>query len=278
MLNMPELPEVETVVRGLRETVAGREIAGVTLLRTDLLRPDPARFAAALPGQTIRNIRRRGKYILMGLSEHQTLLTHLKMTGQWLYLPASDPIRAHTHVLLDFIGDSFQLRYRDVRRFGYLLLGPTAELENQPPLAELGPEPLDLPFADFQARLRTRRGRIKAVLLDQRVLAGLGNIYADEALFAARIHPAQPAHTLSPRQLRRLHEAIQSILGAAIERGGSSIDGEYVAVNGESGRYQHQHQVYGRQNTPCPRCQTTLQRMVIAGRGTHLCPRCQRQW
>jgi len=274
---MPELPEVETVVRGLRETVAGREIARVTPLQTDLLRTDPERFAAELPGQTIRDVRRRGKYILIDLSRDQTLLTHLKMTGQWLYVPASDPIREHTHVLLDFVGDPFQLRYRDVRRFGSLWLGPTAEIENQPPLAELGPEPLDLSPADFQARLRARRGRLKAVLLDQRVLAGLGNIYVDEALFAARIHPEQPAHTLSPRQLRRLQAAIQSILGAAIERGGSSIDGEYVAVNGASGRYQNQHQVYGRQDTPCPRCQTTLRRVVIAGRGTHLCPRCQRR-
>jgi formamidopyrimidine-DNA glycosylase len=198
------------------------------------------------------------------------------MTGQLLLLPADAPVQSHTHLCVDFVGGDLQLRYRDPRRFGFLALRPTATVEQEPPLAGLGPEPLEMSLAEFRAALGGRRGRIKALLLSQGVIAGLGNIYADEVLFAARLHPEWPAESLRPVHHRRLYEAIQRILRAAVEARGSSIN-NYVSVDGRPGGYQAHHQVYGRTGQPCPGCGTAIRRILAAGRSTHFCPRCQRR-
>lgn len=279
---MPELPEVETVARGLRHMIGGQTIATVTLHRTDLLRSDPGFFVSELPGCTVAGVRRRGKYLLIDLMapgpsrEALTWLVHLGMTGQLLTLPPEAPRQPHTHLQIDFDGGELQLRYRDPRRFGFWALIPTALVEQEPPLAHLGPEPLEISLQDFQAAMGRRRGQLKALLLNQGVIAGVGNIYADEALFAARLHPKQRVETLRPVHCQQLCEALQRVLRAALEAQGSSIDASYVSVEGCPGRYQDQHQVYGRTGQPCRRCGTPIQRTVVASRSTHFCPRCQR--
>jgi len=278
---MPELPEVETVARGLRQALVGRTLAAVTLHRPDLLRTDPALFLAELPGRTVAGVRRRGKYLLIDLTspdrEALTWLVHLGMTGQLLVLPAAVPLQSHTHLQVDFVPAGRQLRYRDPRRFGFWALLPTAQVEKEPPLVHLGPEPLEMSLADFQAVMGRQRGGLKALLLNQRVIAGVGNIYADEALFAAGLHPRQRAEELRPVHLRRLYEALQRVLRAALAAQGSSIDAGYVSVEGRPGNYQDQHQVYGRTGHPCRHCGTAIQHTVVASRSTHFCPRCQRR-
>lgn len=272
---MPELPEVETVVRGLRSLLIGRSIVGVSVgwPRT-VARPAVDQFSEKIVRRSIVSIGRRGKYVVIRL-DWGYLLVHLKMSGQLLVVPAGELADKHVHLLLD-LDNGLQLRFRDVRKFGrvYFVEDPS-EIT-----ASLGPEPLseDFTLAEFRRLLASRRGRLKSLLLNQHFLAGLGNIYADEALYASRLHPLRRADSLTPEEQMRLYDAIRTVLGRAVESRGTTLsDGGYMDARGEMGAYQEQIAVYGRGGEPCLRCQTSIQRMAIGGRSAHFCPRCQCQ-
>jgi len=278
---MPELPEVETVARGLQVSLVGRTIVGVDVRwARSVMPPDPAAFVRCITGQTVADVGRRGKWVVVALSGGgsakdlcPTLLVHLRMTGQLVLEPADRPDDRHIRVLF-FLDDGRCLRFSDVRKFGRLwLVDDPAQV-----LGGLGPEPLadDFTAARLGEMLARRRGRIKPLLLNQRFLAGLGNIYTDEALWRARVHPLRRADTLIPAEVRRLHRAIRSVLRAAIASGGTTLpDAAYQQPDGRSGEFAGQLAVYGRGKQSCLRCGTTIERIVVSQRGTHFCPRCQ---
>ncbi|MFM1654242.1 DNA-formamidopyrimidine glycosylase [Brevibacillus sp. B_LB10_24] len=274
---MPELPEVETVVRTLRKLVQEKVIASVSVTLPRIVRrPDDVEaFKAQLSGQMIRQIDRRAKFIKFVL-DRDVLISHLRMEGRYGLYQADDPVEKHTHVIFHFT-DGTELRYRDVRQFGTMDLIPLGmELEMEP-LAKLGPEPLDEQFTlpVFHTMLKGRTTKIKPLLLNQEFLVGLGNIYVDEALFRAGIHPERPAGKLTRGQVAKLYDSIIATLGEAIEQGGSSIK-SYVNGQGEMGMFQQSLNVYGRADEPCNVCSTPIVRMVVGGRGTHICPKCQK--
>jgi formamidopyrimidine-DNA glycosylase len=276
---MPELPEVETVARSLREDLVGSTIQGVTVrwTRTVAL-PAGQRagdeFRSTLLGRRILSVGRRGKYLVIALDEGY-LLIHLKMSGRLQVVPRDEPADKHVQVAFDLDGDR-QFRFRDVRKFGRIYLVDRPEIVT----AMLGPEPLaeDLTLADFRRLLARRSGRLKSLLLNQAFLAGLGNIYADEALFRARLHPLRRAATLSDEEQERLYRAVRSVLEEAIANQGTTLsDGGYVDAQGQAGRYQERLAVYHRAGEPCRWCQAPIERLVIGGRSSHFCPSCQRQ-
>jgi formamidopyrimidine-DNA glycosylase len=274
---MPELPEVETIARGLAAVLPGRRVVGLRLGKSDFI-ADPPRLLHELPGRVLRSVRRLGKFLLIEListngdPRARTLLVHLGMTGQLTVRAAAEPLAPHTHIVCA-LDDGRELRYVDPRRFGRVALALPEELE--PLLFRLGADPLEISRADFCRRVGLRRARIKALLLDQSVLRGVGNIYADESLWRARIHPARPAARLGQARLARLHSELRRVLLNAIRLGGSSIS-DYVGPDGERGRYQLRHRVYGREGKPCRRCGASIRRILIAGRSSYFCPRCQR--
>jgi formamidopyrimidine-DNA glycosylase len=272
---VPELPEVETVVRDLRPRLVGRRITAVRAGRKQLRKPWRAAWTAALPGQTVRAVCRRGKWIVLELDGEQRLVVHLGMTGQFTVVAAGQASEDHTHLVFDLDGGATQLRFRDIRRFGSAtLFDSPARLVAFFAASGLGPEPFDLRADYWKKRLAATARSLKAVLLDQRVVAGVGNIYADEALFEARLHPARHGCDLNAQQANRLRRAIATVLQRAIDRRGSSIR-NYVGGSGRRGEYQNEFRVYGRTGQPCPRCRTALARVRLAGRSTHYCPRCQ---
>lgn len=272
---MPELPEVETIVRALQRggrdgaPLTGKTIAGVQLLwERSLALPAPAEFLARLPGQTIQSITRRAKFILIHLDDC-VLLIHLRMSGDLIVQPASAtmPTDLHTRCIIDFT-DAARLVFIDPRKFGRLWLTN----DPQAVLGGLGPEPLSEGFTPqvlFQMLQRTHR-QIKPLLMDQSFIAGLGNIYTDEALHTARLHPLAPASSLSERQARELWQAIRDVLNEGIHSAGASIDWVY-----RGGTFQNRFRVYQRTGEPCPVCGTPIERTVVGQRGTHYCPRCQ---
>jgi len=271
---MPELPEVQTVVLTVRPGICGRTVAAARLLRDDILHPPGLRLDAELAGRSIVDVTRRGKQILIAVDSGATLCTHLGMTGRLTLEPPSAPLRPHTHLVIDFCASArpaLQLRFRDPRRFGglwWLAAG-------QPPPGDLGPDALTVTPGQLASALARTRRAIKTALLDQHLLAGLGNIYADEALFLARIHPQRPANRLRTVQVRRLCDAIHRVLRQAIDSGGSSFR-DYVDANGKPGAFQSLHRVYAREGQKCARCGTVIRRIVLGGRSAHFCPRCQR--
>jgi len=276
---MPELPEVETVVRGLRLSLPGRAIVEVRFGKTDFVE-NPAEIVERLPGLRIADVTRLGKFICIALESggsHSTptsplyFIIHLGMTGQLTVIPSSESVAAHTHGFF-VLDDGRELRYTDVRRFGRMLLVPESELANF--TGELGREPLEISAEDFCRRVGSRRARVKALLLDQRVLRGIGNIYADESLFRARLHPARIAENLTKKQLLALHGAVRKVLEEAILSRGSSVS-DYVDSNGKRGKFQLRHRVYQRDGKPCFRCKAKIRRVIVAGRSSHFCPRCQ---
>ena len=281
---MPELPEVETVARGLRQAVLGRRILSVTLGKTDFI-DDPVALEQHLPGRRIEAVERYGQFMLLRLSagpatngnsgedagKQASLLVHLGMTGQMAPSPAEKPPEKHTHVCM-LLDDGRELRYTDARRFGriaYLTEVPLAE-----ELARFGADPLEISKEKFAKRIRERRARIKALLLDQGVLRGVGNIYADESLWRAKIHPAEIGAKLSRKQAETLWRALQEILRKAIVMRGSSIS-DFLDAEGEPGEYQRHHRAYGREGKVCHRCKTTIRRGIVAGRSSYFCPKCQ---
>lgn len=273
---MPELPEVETVARGLRAVLPGRRILSVRLGKTDFI-DDPAALEQSLPGCRVSAVRRHGKFLVLDLEparaddSRPSLLIHLGMTGQLVTCPAEAPVTPHTHVFLA-LDDGRELRYTDIRRFGRMCI--LAGGAHQSILGALGLDPLEATEGEFSAKLRGRRARIKSLLLDQRVLRGMGNIYTDESLWRARIHPARLGATLKPAELRKLHRAVRGVLLEAIRLRGSSVS-DYVDSEGQRGSFQLRHRVYQRDGKKCFRCRATIRRAIVAGRGTHFCPRCQ---
>ena len=273
---MPELPEVETVVRGLQTMLSGRRISNVRFGKTNFI-DDPALLEKSLPGARISGVRRYGKFIVLdvdspsGSGPSPVLLVHLGMTGQLVTSSAEAPVAPHTHVFFT-LDDGRELRYTDIRRFGKMRFLPHGV--DGSILGKLGLDPLEATEREFLARLRGRRARIKALLLDQRVLRGMGNIYTDESLWRAHIHPKRLAANLRQDELIRLRRAVRSVLTEAIRQGGSSIS-DFVDSGGFPGEFQLRHRVYQRQGKKCFRCGASIRRIVVAGRGSFFCPRCQ---
>ena len=274
---MPELPEVETIVADLRPHLAGRTIARCELLFPTIVRhPEPEVFIDNVAGRRIADVRRRGKYILIDLENELLLIVHLGMTGQLRLVDPATPIPKHTHAVF-VLDDGRHLRYRDPRRFGRLLLGTEQSLLSAKKLPRLGPEPIDPAFAaeELYRSLRKRRTSLKAVLLDQHAIAGVGNIYADESLHRARLRPDRLAGSLSRKSAQRLHESLRVSLLMAIKNRGSSVD-TYRDAWGEIGGQQEKLLVYGRAGEPCFTCGRPLSLIRIAGRSTVFCRHCQR--
>lgn len=279
---MPELPEVETVARGLQLTIAGRRIVSVTLGKTDFI-DDPAALERYLPGSSIERVERFGKFMLVRLSSEASahgpngavsggsLLVHLGMTGHLSPHPAAEPFAKHTHArfLLD---DGRELRYTDARRFGRMAYLAAEHLPAE--LGRFGADPLEITEQQFAALLKSHKARIKALLLDQSALRGVGNIYADESLWRARIHPMRIASKLSPVEARKLCKALQGVLHEAIALRGSSIS-DFLDADGQPGEYQRRHRAYGREGKSCYRCKTLIRRAIVAGRSSYFCPKCQ---
>jgi len=283
---MPELPEVETVRRGLQPAMEGQVIARARVNRAGLRWPFPDRMAERLTGRRVLALRRRSKYILADLDGAETLIRHLGMSGR--ILVSGDPLgrfhhhhpapQKHDHVVLD-IANGARVTFNDARRFGAMDLWPTDRLDTHPLLVNLGPEPLGNSFDDatLAARLTGRRTPIKAALLDQRNVAGLGNIYVCEALHRAGINPRRLAGSLSRGRIARLVPVIRDVLSEAIVAGGSSLR-DHLQTDGELGYFQHSFRVYDREGAPCwtDACTGTIRRIVQSGRSTFYCPRCQR--
>jgi formamidopyrimidine-DNA glycosylase len=273
---MPELPEVETVVRSLRDTVQDKTIKSIRLDSPKIDSDNPPGWLDILRGKRLISIRRRGKNILIDLSGNYTLWVHLKMTGHFYWLDDSHPIDRHDLMIISFKSEKNTLRFNDYRRFGRVRLFKTDEISNQKGMAELGPEPLEINVNDFIALFKTRKRMIKPALLDQTFIAGLGNIYADEVLFSCRINPFKSTDKMSAKKLAELHRTVQSVLKKAIQFMGTTVD-SFAGVNGKPGQYQKYLKIYGREGQPCDICGTKVRRVKIGSRSAHFCPRCQRQ-
>jgi len=274
---MPELPEVETIVRGLRPVLSGKRITAVRLGKTDFI-ADPAALKEQLPGRRISTVRRYGKFLVFDLDSHDgdskklLLLIHLGMTGQLVTCKPEAPIATHTHAYFA-LDDGSEMRYRDIRRFGSIRILPGDAPTSV--LSPLGLDPLEATEEQFRARVKGRHARIKALLLDQRVLRGMGNIYTDETLWHAKIHPTCLGAKLNTKELHGLYIAMRRVLAQAIRFRGSSIS-DYVDSQGMRGKFQQRHRVYQREGEKCSRCGALIRREIVAGRSSYFCPKCQR--
>jgi len=273
---MPELPEVETVARGLRAALPGRRILSVRLGKTDFIE-DPAAMERDLPGSKVGSVRRHGKFLIVelessnGSAENFSLFIHLGMTGQIVVCPPEAPEAPHTHVFFA-LDDGREFRYTDVRRFGKMRILSAESRKST--LGKVGLDPLEATLDEFSALVRSRRARIKALLLDQHGLSGMGNIYTDESLWRARIHPTRLGVNLKDAELRRLYRAVRDVLKQAIRMRGSSVS-DYVDSEGRRGSFQQRHKVYQRKGKKCFRCGARIRRAIVAGRSSYFCPRCQ---
>jgi formamidopyrimidine-DNA glycosylase len=268
---MPELPEVETTVRGLERVLKGRRITRVEARRADLRRSFPQDLGQRLTGAAVTGLGRRAKYGMIHTDRSDTMIFHLGMSGSWRIDHAT--LEKHDHLLLE-TDEGKRLALNDPRRFGSVDLVPTNELDDWPAFKALGPEPFDLDTRGLQGRLKGRTAAIKLLLGDQRIVAGLGNIYVCEALYRAGIHPKRPAGSLSLERLKRLVQAIKEVLNEAIEAGGSTLR-DFISPEGELGYFSKDFAVYDREGQPC-RCGGTVRRIVQGGRSTFYCPKCQR--
>lgn len=272
---MPELPEVETIARGLRASLPGRRILGAEVRHPAVLIGSSAEFVEALQGLRIEAITRVGKFLVLHLEKganRLALIIHLGMTGQLVLSRPNAPTQKHTHLVLSLDEPATELRYRDIRRFGRIRLLKADQVRDY--FAHLGQDPFEIKPEGLRARLRGRKASIKSLLLNQTILRGLGNIYADESLFAAAIHPQRRGGRLTTDEVTRLLRAIRRVLGRAIAHRGSSVS-NYITAEGGSGDYQRHHRVYRKRGQPCPRCRTLIERVLIAGRSSSFCPRCQ---
>jgi formamidopyrimidine-DNA glycosylase len=276
---MPELPEVETVRRGLASWVVDRPIEGVDVLHPRAIRrhvPGALDFAGTLAGRTITDVRRRGKYLWLPLDDGAAVLAHLGMSGQFRLGAAASPDEVHLRVRIRFADGDPQLRFIDQRTFGGLSVSPEGA-ELPPEIAHIARDPMDPLFDDaaFVAALRRRRTEVKRALLDQSLISGVGNIYADEALWRARLHGARPTDRLTRPAASRLLGHVRDVLGEALTAGGTSFDALYVNVNGESGYFDRSLNAYGRAGEPCRRCGSPISREAFMNRSSYFCPRCQ---
>jgi formamidopyrimidine-DNA glycosylase len=279
---MPELPEVETVRVGLEKWVVGRVISEVDVFGDRTLRrypPGAADFAARLVGRRIESARRRGKFLWLPLDNGSHLLAHLGMSGQFLAVGPDVPDVLHLRARFRFSDGAPELRFVDQRTFGGLSLDDGGETADGTPLAyaHVAPDPFEAAFdpAVFSAAIRRRRTGVKRAILDQTLISGVGNIYADEALWRAKLHYARATDTLRRPEVGRLLDAITTVMSAAIAAGGTSFDALYVAVNGESGWFDRSLEVYGREGEPCSRCGTAIRRQQFTNRSSYFCPKCQ---
>lgn len=293
---MPELPEVETVREGLERHAVGRTVEAARIVHPRAVRRDPrgpAGFEAAMAGRPLKRAERRGKYLWLTLDDDEALLAHLGMSGQLLVGDPDRPMSPHVRARFTFTDGGPDLRFTDQRTFGHLLLAPlVSSAAASPegagpkspagravpvPIAHIAPDPMEEAFdaASFTARLRRKRTGVKRALLDQSLVSGVGNIYADEALWRAQLHWARPTETLRGPEVSRLLAAVTEVLGEALRAGGTSFDALYVNVNGESGYFDRSLNAYGRDGEPCGRCGTPIRRDAFMNRSSYSCPRCQ---
>lgn len=274
---MPELPEVETIRKTLEHLTIGKQIEDVTIYWPKIIKKpvEHEQFIDALKGQTIESVGRRGKFLIFYLTD-LALVSHLRMEGKYGLFPAGEEMDKHTHVLFTFT-DGTQLRYKDVRKFGTMHLFVKGEEQSSLPLSQLGPEPLSDEFSKeyMMSSLQKTSRNIKAVLLDQKFVVGVGNIYVDESLFRAKIHPQRMASSLTDEEMERIVSEVKLTLAEAIAQGGSTIR-TYINSQGQIGMFQQQLLVYGRNGEPCKECGTEIEKLKVAGRGTHICPSCQK--
>lgn len=272
---MPELPEVETVRRGLMKIAAGRKINGIDVYYGKTITNDVEDFRQALIGQTIERVDRRGKYLLFRFSNHLTMVSHLRMEGKYFNAVNGAPVDKHTHVIFHFT-DGTELCYNDTRKFGRMTLVKTGDEMKVGGLSTIGPEPTadDFTVEYFQKILSKSRGKIKPFLLNQRHVAGLGNIYVDEVLWMTKINPEQKANSLTANQVQRLHDNIIKELARAIELKGTTVH-SFTNAFGDAGAFQNELNVYGRGGEKCPRCGAKLVKIKVAQRGTTFCSHCQ---
>jgi formamidopyrimidine-DNA glycosylase len=277
---VPELPEVETVRTGLEQHIVGRRIATVDVLHPRAVRrhlPGPADFAQRMQGRRFDAARRRGKYLWLPVGE-DAMLAHLGMSGQLLVVAPDAPLSPHVRVRFSFADSGPDLRFTDQRTFGHLLLAPDGAALPAV-IGHIAPDPLENAFDEawFARKLRTRRTGIKRALLDQSLISGVGNIYADEALWRTKLHYARAADGLRPSEVARLIASVREVFAEALRAGGTSFDSLYVNVNGESGYFDRSLSVYGRAGKPCPRCGTPIRRDPFMNRSSYTCPVCQRR-
>lgn len=272
---MPEMPEVETVRRGLISQVKGRKITHVEIRYQNLITGDVDQFVEFVTGATITDIGRRAKFLLIHLDNGYTIISHLRMEGR--YKISSDPsaIDKHSHAIFT-LDNGQKMIYNDVRKFGRMQLWNTDDLSNNKSIQKLGPEPLskDFTFENLKPRIVRHRKDIKTVLLDQSVMSGLGNIYVDEVLWKVKIHPETPANHLTDEDIQKIIEVSNEEMKQAIQAGGSTVR-SYIDASGHKGNMQNSLKVYGKEGTPCPRCGTKIKKIKVGGRGTHFCPKCQ---
>lgn len=274
---MPELPEVETIIHSLRPKVLGRTIERVEVLLDKVIRePEAEQFAKHISGRTITGVERRGKHLLFNITGSLVLIVHLRMTGRLLYVAPDLPRDKYTHVVFH-LDNGKELRFHDMRQFGTMDLIPADRLKNFHSLNKLGPDALDpsLTRDVFKKMLKGRTGQIKKILLDQTFITGIGNIYANEILWKARIHPERSATSLTPRDLGRLYHAMREVLKTAIDHRGTTIR-DYVDGEGNPGSFQELLAVHGRENQPCPLCGNFIVRVKNGGRSAYFCPSCQK--
>lgn len=273
---MPELPEVETVRRGLEKLILGKKISNIEIRYPKMIKTDLNQFQKELPGQVIQSMGRRGKYLLFNLRD-KVLISHLRMEGKYFYYPDEIPERKHAHILVHF-EDGTTLVYEDVRKFGTMELLAPELLDSYFISKKLGPEPTDQDFdlGRFKLALKKSKKPIKSHLLDQTLVAGLGNIYVDEVLWRAKVHPSRHSNSLTAQEARKAHDETIKVLGQAVEKGGSTIR-SYTNAFGEDGTMQEFHQVYDKAGQACSRCGSTIEKIQLGGRGTYFCPKCQRR-
>ncbi len=274
---MPELPEVETIKRDLEKKVVGKKVTRIKVFSEKPLNVSKDEFVNSLVKGKIEKVERRAKLIIISFSTGFSLLIHLKLTGRLLYLPSSQGVEKHTHVVFS-LNDGFDLRFADFRKFGYLKLFPRDGFEMMAELSQYGPEPLDEAFTEKTLKdllARKRQGKIKSLLMDQSFIAGIGNLYADEILFYAGVKPTRDVFQITEAEIKRITEGIKTILNAAIEKRGSSVD-DYVDLNGKKGSYVPYLRVYRRGGKSCYACGAKIVRIKMGSRSTHFCPKCQK--
>jgi formamidopyrimidine-DNA glycosylase len=276
MLKMPELPEVETIVQSLYSKLKGLEISSIRIIYPPVLRNEELSLINDLKGRKVVGVRRRGKMLLIDFEKNLSLLIHLKMTGQLLFYPREEPLDKHTHFIFSFKDENNELRFRDVRKFGFISCLRTFDASCADELKNLGPEPLEIKFPHFKKLFQGRKARLKSLLLNQNLIAGIGNIYADEILFQAKLHPLFPASHLGDEDLKRLLKAMRDVLRKAISHKGSSIR-TFTNAEGKRGEFQDYHQVYGRESLSCFICGEKIKRLRLGGRSSFFCPRCQKE-
>jgi formamidopyrimidine-DNA glycosylase len=276
---VPELPEVETVRRDLDKEISGKKIKEVVVTGHRTVRRRPADFSEKLEGRKVTGVERKGKFLVIKMDSEDVLVIHLRMSGQLLKCTAKDPVDKHTHATITFAPPgAFQIRFVDPRTFGELFVTPIGEYDAIPELAHIGFDPLETPMSwdRFGFMVRERKAKLKTLLMDQSFIAGIGNLYADEILFAAGLRYDRSSDSLTTQEVRRLWRAMTEVLTEAIKARGSSLaDEQYVDLYGRSGTYQSQHQAYARDGQRCLRCRGTIQKVKFAQRSTYFCGSCQ---